>query len=235
MRHFFTPEISEPTFELPKEESKHIVQVLRMREGDPLKITNGNGTWYTCEITKAHPKSCSVTVVSKQTVGTERSFYLHMAVAPTKNMQRFEFFVEKAVEFGIDRITPLITEHSERKFVNASRIERVAISALKQSRKAQLTQIDEAITFTDFLQQENLPETKLIAHCEEEEKTTILQQKSAPEQILILIGPEGDFSTQEIEKAKNNGYSAITLGESRLRTETAAIAACHSVHLLHAE
>lgn len=235
MRHFFTSEISEPTFELPKEESKHIVQVLRMKEGDSLRITNGNGTWYTCEIVHAHPKSCKITVISKETVGTERPFYLHMAVAPTKNIQRFEFFVEKAVEFGIDRITPLITDHSERKFVNASRIERVAISALKQSRKAQLTQIDEAITFIDFLQQEDLPETKLIAHCEEGEKTSILQQNPSKLSLLILIGPEGDFSTKEIENAVNHGFSAISLGKSRLRTETAAIAACHSVHLLHAQ
>ena len=235
MRIFFTTEISGQYVDLPKDESRHIVQVLRMKEGEYLLVTDGKGSWYTCELKEASSKKCRLKVLEQEEVGTERSYYLHLAVAPTKNIQRFEFFVEKATEIGVDRITPIITDNAERKVVKKDRMERIAVAAIKQSKKAFLPVIDDVIALKDFDQPDENTDIKLLAHCAEGSKSTIAEQIQGKNRILIMIGPEGDFTQREISELIQKGFEPIHLGKSRLRTETAAIAACHSVNLLHAE
>ena len=235
MRIFYTTDVQGDTIVLPKDESRHLIQVLRMKQGSRVLVTQGDGKWLTCVLVDANPKKCLLEIESEQVVGTERNYSLHMAVAPTKNMQRFEFFIEKAVEIGVDRITPIITEHAERKVVKRERIERIAIAAMKQSRKAYLPQIDEATMLNNFLKEDFGNALKMLAHCAEGTKHPVKQFMNQSSQFLIAIGPEGDFSTSEIHQLLNLGFNAVHLGKSRLRTETAAIAACHSVNLLHVE
>lgn len=233
MRIFYTTDISGSTIILPKDESRHLVQVLRLKQGNRVLVTKGDGKWLTCILVDDNPKKCQLEVESEQAVGTERNYSLHMAVAPTKNMQRFEFFVEKAVEIGVDRITPIITEHTERKVLKRERIERIAIAAIKQSRKAFLPKIDEAIALKDFLKEDFGDTLKMVAHCGAGTKYRVQHFMDQSSQFLIAIGPEGDFSNKEIQQMLNQGFNGLDLGKSRLRTETAAIAACHSVNLLH--
>tara|TARA_Y100000768_G_scaffold385629_1_gene372148 strand:+ start:701 stop:1417 length:717 start_codon:yes stop_codon:yes gene_type:complete len=235
LRFFYTPEIEGDVFQLPKDESRHIIQVLRLKEQDTLMLSDGKGCLYEAEILEAHPKNCTVKIITKHQVGTARNYQLHMVVAPTKTNDRFEFFIEKAVEIGVDRITPVICEHSERKNNKSERLLRVAVSALKQSRKAVLPIIDEPIGLNQLLEEiaEKNDAQKFIAHCEEDdEKLSLYNQLSEDaSSVILLIGPEGDFSPEEIKQAKKAGCLPVSLGKSRLRTETAAIAACHTVNL----
>ncbi|MCB7480220.1 16S rRNA (uracil(1498)-N(3))-methyltransferase [Christiangramia sediminis] len=232
MQLFYNPEISENDKQIifQRDESKHIVKVLRKKEGDILNITNGNGLLISAEIIKADIKQCLAKVISAEKQPPP-PYYVHMIVAPTKMNDRYEWFLEKAMEIGIHEITPIICEHSERKVVKLNRFERVLQSAMKQSLHYRMPKLNEPINFSDFISKET-EGSNFIAHCEEETEKVYLQNKiETGEQVNILIGPEGDFSTKEIEMALNKGWEAVSLGDSRLRTETAAIVACHTVAL----
>ena len=232
MQLFYNPEIEPTATEiiLPKDESKHIIKVLRKKTGDILDLTNGKGHFFKAEITDASPSRCGAKILE---VITEKplTYKLHMAVAPTKLNDRYEWFLEKATEIGITEITPIICDHSERKVIKEDRYERIIQSAMKQSLKARIPLLNPAITLKEFiLQQQNTDAQKFIAHCEETRKVSLKNSVSSRE-IVILIGPEGDFSTSEIDFSLTNNFTPVTLGNSRLRTETAALAACHTVAL----
>jgi len=215
-----------------KIESRHIVKVLRKKNGDTLHITNGEGLLFIAEISIASDKNCVARIIEAQTQEKHWKYNLHVAIAPTKSMDRLEWFLEKATEIGIDEITPIITDNSERKMVKMERIEKIVISAAKQSLKYHFPKINDAIKFKDLIN-ESFMGNKCIAHCYDEIEKQALKSIALKDNILILIGPEGDFSLNEVESSLANGFTSISLGESRLRTETAGIAAVHTVSLLH--
>jgi len=229
MQLFYNPDISETTssFTFDKEESKHIVKVLRKSVGDVLHITNGKGWLFDAEIINADIKKCQVTI-SNAKQQPKRIYKLHLAVAPTKMNDRFEWFLEKATEIGIDTITPVLCDHSERKVIKLDRFEKILQSAMKQSLQCYLPTINELTPFNTFINQD-FEDHKFIAHCEDTDRKSLKSQLKPDQDILILIGPEGDFSVKEIETALQHNFIPVTLGNTRLRTETAAIAACHSV------
>ena len=214
---------------LSAEESKHATKVLRKKEGDILNFTDGKGTFYKAEITVADTRKCRLKVVSTEQKPKQHNYHLHIAIAPTKNMDRYEWFLEKATEIGIDEITPIICEHSERKVLKTERCNRILLSAMKQSLKFHLPKLNEAISLKDFLKQD-FEGAKYIAHCEDGEKKE-LKIVNKTEKYLILIGPEGDFSPNEIKLALQNQFKAVSLGTSRLRTETAGLVAVHTIKL----
>ncbi len=235
MQLFYNPNLSESAKEVTfdKEESRHIVKVLRMKEGDTFKITNGKGSFFSAVITNANPKGCLVKILSEE-FQRPLPYQLHLAVAPTKLNDRYEWFLEKATEIGITEITPVICDHSERKVIKPERYEKILQSAMKQSLKAYLPILNEAVSFRDFINSERTSEgIQCIAHCEETEKKTLKSILHPNKKVILLIGPEGDFSSEEIKLAKQGGFIPVTLGESRLRTETAAIVACHSVAFIN--
>ncbi|MBC3846530.1 16S rRNA (uracil(1498)-N(3))-methyltransferase [Winogradskyella echinorum] len=229
MQLFFNSNISEndASFSFDKEESRHIIKVLRKKTGDKLHITNGEGWLFEAKLTLADIKHCSVNILSKS-LQNKRTYNLHLAVAPTKMNDRYEWFLEKATEIGIETITPIICDHSERKVVKTERLEKIIQSAMKQSLQCYLPKLNAPIAFKDFVNQE-FSGQKFIAHCEETDKKSLKSQLKANNDYVILIGPEGDFSVKEIEMALQHNFIPVTLGNTRLRTETAAIAACHSV------
>lgn len=231
MQLFYNSNIKteDTTFTFDKEESKHIVKVLRKKEKDIIHITNGCGYLFISEIITASERKCEVKINSTQFQDATK-YKLHIAVAPTKMNDRFELFLEKATEIGIHEITPLICEHSERKIYKTDRAEKIVQAAMKQSLQYYLPKINNPITFSDFIEV-NFEGSKYIAHCEEQEKKSFKKCVNKEENILILIGPEGDFSTKEIEKAIDQKFTPVTLGNTRLRTETAALVACHTVAL----
>lgn len=231
MQIFYTPEILVNT-ELPEEEAGHCIRVLRLGEGDEILLTDGRGRFYKAAIVRAHPKHCEVRILETWTQEALWPFYLHIAVAPTKNMDRMEWFAEKATEIGVDEITCLNCRFSERRDLKPARLEKILVSAMKQSQKARLPKLTGMTDFKTFVAQP-FDGRKLIAHCEEEEKPLLKQVYRPGENALILIGPEGDFSPEEIRLAKENGFEPISLGKSRLRTETAALVACHTLHVLN--
>jgi 16S rRNA (uracil1498-N3)-methyltransferase len=214
---------------LSAEESKHATRVLRKKEGDILNFTDGKGNFYKAEITVADSKKCRLQIVSSNQKEKQHNYYLHIAMAPTKNMDRFEWFLEKATEIGIDEITPIICSRSERKVIKTERCNRILLSAIKQSLKYHLPKLNEAISLSDFLKQD-FEGAKYIAHCEDGDKLD-LKTVSKTKKTLILIGPEGDFSPKEIELALQNQFKAVSLGTSRLRTETAGIIAVHTISI----
>ena len=229
MQLFYNSTINETqtSFVFDKEEGKHIIKVLRKKEGDMLHVTNGLGFLFTTEITIASDTKCTVKIVSfeKQEVP---KFHLHLAVAPTKMNERYEWFLEKATEIGIQEITPIICEHSERKVIKTDRFNKIIESAMKQSLHYYLPKLNDPILFKEFLKKE-FNGQKFIAHCEETDKKSLKNELKTNENITILIGPEGDFSVKEIQLAIDNNFIPVSLGNTRLRTETAAIVACHSV------
>ena len=213
-----------------KEESQHIVKVLRKKAGDVLHITNGKGQLFEAQLDFASPKQCEVRIL-KCTTQSPRSYYLHLVVAPTKMNERYEWFLEKATEIGIDEITPIICQHSERTSLKLERFEKIILSAMKQSLQCYLPTLNPPITSAAFFKQMMTDTSdKYIAHCQKNEKI-LLSHALTPlsERITILIGPEGDFSEEEISTAIAQGFRPISLGDTRLRTETAAIVACHTV------
>ena len=229
MQLFYNPTINETTesFSFDKEESKHIIKVLRKKDGDILFVTNGLGFLFKTEITLASDNKCTVQIL--EITETEAPKHkLHLAVAPTKMNDRYEWFLEKATEIGIHEITPIICDRSERKIINPDRFEKIILSAMKQCNQMYLPKLNPAISFKDFLKRENAGE-KLIAHCEETNKKSLKSILKPKTDYTILIGPEGDFSNKEIELALEGNYIPVSLGETRLRTETAAVVACHSV------
>ncbi len=229
MQLFYNPDLNEQleTFTFPKDESKHITKVLRKKEGDTLFMTNGKGWLLEGKITIADIKNCQVSITNK-TFQPKKSYSLHLAVAPTKMNDRYEWFLEKATEIGIDTITPIICDHSERKVIKTERFEKILQSAMKQSLHCYLPKLNPAISFKNFIDQEHNGQL-FIAHCEETKRQSLKNTIEAKRDITVLIGPEGDFSVKEIEMALERGFIPVTLGETRLRTETAAIVACHSV------
>ncbi len=231
MQLFYTPDIASNA-ELPEEEAGHCIRVLRLSEGDEIHLTDGKGFFYRAAIRRAHPKHCEVEVLERWAAPRLRPFQVHIAVAPTKNMDRMEWFAEKATEIGIDRITCLNCRFSERREIKTARLEKILVSAMKQSLKATLPRLTGMTDFKTFVTQP-FEGRKFIAHCEEGEKRLLKNTYRPGENALILIGPEGDFSPEEIALALANGFEPVSLGESRLRTETAALAACHTLHVLN--
>jgi len=228
MQLFFTNNI-ENEFTLSSEESKHICKVLRKKDGDTLNFTDGKGNLLIAKIMTADSRKTRVSIVEKQQKEKQHNYYLHIAIAPTKNMDRFEWFLEKACEIGIDEITPIICSRSERKVLKTERCNRILLSAMKQSLKFHLPKMNEAISLKDFVKQD-FEGNKYIAHCGDSLRQG-LREKKKEERTLILIGPEGDFSPTEIEMALQNQYKAVSLGKTRLRTETAGLVAVHTVNI----
>jgi len=230
MQLFYTPEISKSTqqYTFDKTESRHIVKVLRKKEGGIILITNGLGDLFTSEILVANEKRCLIKIISTETKQKPWEYYLHIAIAPTKLNDRFEWFLEKATEIGIDEITPIICDHSERKILKTDRMEKIIHSAAKQSLKFHYPKLNEPIHFNEFIK--NPFEGELfIAHCEETSKKSLKTELKPFTKITILIGPEGDFSSKEIKQSLEHSFIPVSLGNSRLRTETAGIVAAHSV------
>lgn len=229
MQLFYNPNINETTenFSFDKEESKHIIKVLRKKDTDILYVTNGLGLLFKTEITLASDNKCTVQILSVEKTEPSK-FQLHLAVAPTKMNDRYEWFLEKATEIGIHEITPIICDRSERKVVNKERFEKILLTAMKQSNVLFLPKLNEAITFKEFVKQKNTG-LQLIAHCEETDKKSLKSVLKPNENVTLLIGPEGDFSEKEIVLALERNYIPVSLGNTRLRTETAAVVACHSV------
>lgn len=227
MHLFYTPDINTSTYTLSEEESKHCIKVLRLNEGDHIYLVDGRGGFYETHIIDAHPKRCMVQVLDVKLNYGKRNYYLHIAISPLKSPDRFEWFLEKATEIGIDEITPIITKRSEKKELKLDRANKIIESAMKQSKKAFHPKINEAIAYQKFMEAEHTENNKLIAHCLDVEKQKMNTLNTELEKsYLILIGPEGDFTEEEIYLASKNSFVPLSLGEARLRTETAAIKAC---------
>ncbi len=216
--------------QLPEEEASHCIRVLRMKEGDSIRLTDGKGCFYDAVISAVSGKRCMVHIERKEQQEQLWNGYLHIAVAPTKLMDRNEWFVEKAVEIGVDEITFLKTDHSERDVIKMERIEKIAVSAMKQSQKATLPVLNGMTQLRSFIEQ-GFDGDKYIAHCEPGSKVLLQDALTPGHNSLVLIGPEGDFSPAEIEMALKAGFKPISLGPSRLRTETAALVAVHIMNL----
>ena len=233
MQLFYNPQLNETTknFTFDSGESKHIVKVLRRNVGDELQITNGKGLFFTASISSADPKNCSVEIIEVKK-DHPKKYWLHMAVAPTKMNDRFEWFLEKATEIGVHEITPIICNRSERKVVKLERFNKVVQAAMKQSFQAYLPKVNEPISLEEFLESPKAG-LLLIAHCENSERFELKRRVAPDNPVTILIGPEGDFTPAEIKKAGKQGYVPISMGDSRLRTETAAIVACTTVAIIN--
>lgn len=239
MQLFYSKDISSSGFcTLDAEESRHAVRVLRMREGDTINVTDGMGHLYQCRIVQADDKACVVECLNVLLHDCLNAAAIHLAVAPTKNPARMEWLVEKAVEIGVGEITLLQCDHSERTFLKTDRLERLALSAMKQSLHLTLPPINPAVTLRDFitqaLNQTSDKATKLIAHCEADKPRTPIAAALQPGiDAVVLIGPEGDFSEEEIALALDAGFQPVSLGPSRLRTETAALYAVTAFNLIN--
>lgn len=229
MHVFYTPDI-QTNAELPEEEAAHAVRVLRLQPGDEVTLTDGTGNFYRAEISTIASKRCLVHLLETLPQAPLWAGHLHIAMAPTKNMDRTEWFAEKATEIGMDELTFLNCRFSERKVIKTERIRKILVSAIKQSLKARLPILNE---MTDFRQFVSRPFTgqRFIAHCYPGEKPLLKEVLRKGEDALVLIGPEGDFSEEEVRMAEANGFRSITLGRSRLRTETAALVACHTLQM----
>ena len=232
MHIFYTPDILTNSYQLSEEESKHCIKVLRLRMNDEVNLVDGKGGFYLAKITDDHPKKTILNILDHKKEYGKRNHYLHIAIAPTKNIERFEWFLEKATEMGIDEITPVICERSERKEIKVERSAKIITSATKQSLKAYHPQLNEAVSYQNLLSSASA-DAKYVAHCEDFEKQRIETAFVRHQKYIILIGPEGDFSKSEIEASLQKGYKSITLGDSRLRTETAALAACFEINYLN--
>ena len=229
MQLFYLPNVTDTCY-LDEVESRHCVKVLRLKQGDIIKLTDGKGFFYSAEISDANPKKCQLTITHKEEEQHKRNYFLHIAIAPTKNIDRFEWFLEKATEIGIDEITPIVSENSERKQIKPERLEKIIVSAMKQSLKATVPLLNPLTSYTNFIKAEQ-SDQKYIAHCYDENKIELFHTIQEKKRYVILIGPEGDFSLKEVESAISNGFQPISLGNSRLRTETAGIVACHTFAL----
>jgi len=233
MQVFYAPNINGESYILDERESKHVVRVLRMGKNDPVKLIDGKGSLYEGVIVEDNKERCVIGIISVTPNFEKRNYQLHIAISPLKNPDRFEWFIEKAVEIGVDIITPLICDHTEKQSIKPERINNIIISAMKQSLKSKSTILGEPCGFDKFIATKT-GGTLMIAHCEKEfERLNVVDAYKSGENAVILIGPEGDFSVEEIKKAVDSGFKPIHLGTSRLRTETAGIAACHSIYFLN--
>lgn len=232
MQLFHIPKVSGNHVILNESESKHAIRVLRLSEGDQVQLIDGEGGFYEAIISDANSKSCKLLINKSIQEFEKRNFNLHIAIAPTKNIDRFEWFLEKSTEIGIDEITPLLTEHSERKVIKPERLEKILATAMKQSLKAYLPKLNCLTNYHALISNTKCP-NKYIAHCNAGDKIHLKNCIQKGNDILILIGPEGDFSPEEVALAKENGFTEISLGTARLRTETAGVVACHISNLLN--
>lgn len=223
---------SSSSYTLSKDESKHVVRVLRKIEGDAIRLTDGRGNLYEAQIDIANPNKCLLQI-DTVTYHSAMPYRLHIAVAPTKLNDRYEWFLEKATEIGITEITPILCDNSERTVIKADRFQRILQSAMKQSLQYHVPKLNELIPVKDFILQQSHSKNVFIAHCEEEKKKSLRDIITPKQDYTILIGPEGDFTSKEISLAIDSGFQPITLGNNRLRTETAAVVACHSVSFLN--
>ncbi len=231
MHVFYTPDILKTNL-LPEEESKHCIRVLRLKQGDEILLTDGTGMFYQALIIHPDPNHCGVKILKETPDNFSFDYSINISVCPTKNMDRIEWFVEKATEIGISEINFPLCRFSERKELKTNRLEKILISAMKQSGRATLPVLNEMISFEKLITQP-FDGQKFIAHCYPEEKLILNAAYQKKSNVWILIGPEGDFSKEEIVLAKKNGFESISLGKSRLRTETAALVACHTIHVLN--
>lgn len=233
MHVFYTPDITGADYILNEEESRHCMKVLRLAIGDTVHLIDGKGGLYEAEIVSESKRNVTLHVLHTTPEYQKRNHSLHIAVAPTKNIDRLEWFLEKATEIGIDQITPVICERSERKIVKEDRLNKVITSAVKQSLQAYHPLLNEAVSFKEFIAR-HTADYKMIAHCIDGEPRNFISDITVPgKSYLILIGPEGDFTPGEIELALQNNFKPLTLGNTRLRTETAALAACFEVNYLN--
>ena len=234
MHRFYCPDIAD-TLTLGEEDSKHCVKVLRMTEGTTIEVVDGGGNLYTCRITMAHPKRCAIEVLDKQEQPPHWGHRIVLGIAPTKNLDRIEWLVEKCVEMGVDRIIPLRCHNSERTVLKTERLRKIMVAAMKQSLKATLPQLDEMTPITDVIA-EDFDGTRCIAYCDamlpREQRHTLTSAYKPSKDVMVLIGPEGDFSPEEVQAATAAGFVPVTLGESRLRTETAGMMAVAWIHAL---
>jgi|SRR6185503_13369361 len=234
MQLFYTPDIdpANSQYFLSEEESKHCTRVLRLSAGDEVQLIDGRGGFYNARILDAHPKRTLLRILSIQKEFRKRNHYLHLAVAPTKNIERIEWLLEKATEIGIDEVSFVVCQRSERRELKLDRLNKIVSAAVKQSLKAYHPILHEPVSLAIFLKR-TFDGQKFIAHCEDGDKTNLSAELDPHGHYLVVIGPEGDFAPDEIGAALNNGFKAITLGDSRLRTETAALEACFEVNFLN--
>ena len=234
MQLFYAPDITnENIYALSHEESTHCIGALRYRKGQLLTLTDGNGHLYEAEIKEIARKQVIVKIRDKKQLPVERSCKLHIAIAPTKNMDRFEWFLEKVTEIGIDEITPMITENSERKSIRPDRLDKIIVSAMKQSLKAYKPILNPLYSFEEILSMSHSDYQPFIANCKASAKELLKRKYRAGANAIILIGPEGDFTAEEIENAVNRGFESVSLGNNILRTETAGVVACHAVNFMN--
>jgi 16S rRNA (uracil1498-N3)-methyltransferase len=231
MHVFYSPLTDGQMLNLSQEESYHAVKVLRLREGQSVVVTDGLGKWYKGILAEANARACLVNIL-EQEEQPPRPFHLHMAVAPTKNIDRYEWFLEKATECGIDEITPVFCENSERNIIKPERLEKLLVAAMKQSLRAYLPILNPAIGFKEFLSKKTQG-VKMIAHCGDGARNNLKALYDAGQNVTLLIGPEGDFSENEVKAALEAGYKPITLGNFRLRTETAAVTLCINLNFVN--
>lgn len=235
MEIFWTEDIAGGICRLGEEESAHCVRVLRHRAGDRINIIDGHGTMYECTLVADSPKGAEARIEQAHHNWGGHPYDLTMAVCPTKNIDRYEWFAEKATEFGVDRIVPVIGEHSERKILKPERMNRILLSATKQSLKASIPELSDTTSVREFIESTAEKDAlKMIAYCFEDgqERTSIREvlEKNDAKEVIVLIGPEGDFSREEADAAVAAGYVPVHIGESRLRTETAALASVSMVY-----
>jgi 16S rRNA (uracil1498-N3)-methyltransferase len=233
MHWFFLEDVHVGSFTFDTDESKHIARVLRLRVGDRISLTDGKGRLFSGKIIDDNPKRCTVLIDDKVETFSPLPYHLHIAVAPTKNLSRLEWFVEKATEFGISEITLLACNHSERVNFKIDRLERIAVAAIKQSQQTWLPEINQLTSFSDFIKKTPKGD-KYIAYVDTSRSIPMLKKVYNPGQhATIMIGPEGDFSKEEIEAAVEAGFVPISLGKNRLRTETAALVASYTINLIN--
>lgn len=232
MHLFYTSDPGQKSLILDAEESRHCVKVLRMKAGEQLRLTDGKGGWFRAVLTEANPRQCLLHITEKESDIAPLTPALHMAVAPTKNIDRFEWFLEKATECGISEITPVICDNSERKVIKPQRLEKIILAAMKQSMRAWLPVLHPPVRFDAFIGRP-FHGLKCMAHCAEGPKESMQQMNAEGQDMLILIGPEGDFSEAEISYAREKDFRELQLGSYRLRTETAALTACLNVHFIN--
>ncbi|MBO7502314.1 MAG: 16S rRNA (uracil(1498)-N(3))-methyltransferase [Paludibacteraceae bacterium] len=228
---FYTPHIA-VSHCLSEEESAHCVRVLRYTLGDEILLTDGQGTTYTARITNPHPKHCEFEILSSEKQEPNHAFRLHIAIAPTKNVERLEWMVEKCTEIGVDEITPILCRFSERKQLRTDRLEKIILSAAKQSLTPYLPKLNELTPYDELIRRAT-EQDRFIAHCYKNEKRELKDLIRKGNSVLVLIGPEGDFSEQEVQDALSLGFRPVSLGNSRLRTETAGVVACHTAVLMN--
>lgn len=232
MNVFYLPTAQLGTISFPEEESKHIVKVLRMKEGDRFCVTDGNGSLYDAELVDAHPKRAAAELSNQRQGYDIRDFKVSIAIAPTKLNERTEWFLEKATEIGIDEVKLFASYHSERRTANVERFKKIIVAAMKQSVKSNMPVIEDIVAF-DKLVRQNYDGQKFIAWIDDDVTEQLCDLYRKGENALVLIGPEGDFSKEEVALAKENGFVPVSLGKARLRTETAAVVACHTIQLIN--